>query len=160
MKPNISLREFAELLRIDRHRLDDELELQAELLHRISEEVVKAKSKAVELKDLLDRLEGDIYSDAKQHYPKATVPELQGITLREPQRIAAFRNYHAARSNQESWEGLHDAWKSRGFALRGLIDLRLANYYTSDSGSHKEGREALARARREKKSTNRRRKLL
>lgn len=147
-------------LRIAKHSLDDELEMQAELLHQISEAVVRAKSKAIALKDDLDRLEGDIYSDAKQHYPKATVPELQGITLRDPERIDAFRLYHAARDEQESWEGLHEAWKSRGFALRALVDLRLANYYTSDSGGHKEGREALTRARREQQGTDRRRKVL
>ena len=137
------------MLRIEKHRLDDELEKQAEYLHRISECVVLAKSEALNAKDELDRLEGQIYSDSKLDYPKATVPELHGITLKDPDRIKLWQKYQAARHKQEDWEGLHDAWKSRGFALRALVDLRLANYYTSDSGGdYHEGRKVLNAARK------------
>lgn len=134
-------------MRIEKHRLDDELEIQAELLHRIFEKVVSASSAAMEAKDVLERIEGDVYFEAKHVNPKATVPELQGITRTDPARIKAWRMYRDAKAEQESWEGLHEAWKSRGFALRSLVDLRLANYYTSDSDAG-ENRRALNDVRR------------
>jgi len=161
-EPISTLDDYRRRLRIEKHQLDDELELQAELLHSISEHVVSAKSRALHAKDHLERTEGDIYSDAKQDNPKATVPELQGITLRDPDRIKAFDLYQRARESQESWEGLHEAWRSRGFALRALVDLRLASYYTSDS-SAADGRKALNQARQaaqQHSSTPRRRSVV
>ena len=154
------IQQYRSLLRIQKHRLDDELEMQAELLQQISECVVIAKSDALYAKDQLDRLEGQLYSDAKLDYPKATVPELHGITMKDSDRIAAWQKYQKARHTQEDWEGLHEAWKSRGFALRALVDLRLANYYTSDSsGSESDydrGRKALSEARRAAREPRRR----
>lgn len=145
------IRTYQGMIRIRKHHLDDELEMQAELLHKISDCTVRAKSDAMAAKDELDRIEGSIYSDAKQEHPKATVPELQGITMRNPARRESWKKYQQARQDQEEWEGLHEAWKSRGFALRALVDLRLASYYTSDSPSsseHNDGRRALNEARR------------
>lgn len=158
---------YQRMMRIQKHRLDDELEIQAELLHKISECVVLAKSRAISAKDELDRLEGEIYSDAKEDNPKATVPELQGITLRDADRIKLWQKYQIARHDQEAWEGLHEAWKSRGFAIRSLVDLRLASYYTTESrgDEHEAGRKALAAARSTEaakddvRSTTRRRAL-
>lgn len=153
-----TLQDYRSRLRIEKHQLDDELEVQAELLHRISEKVVSAKSRALAAKDELDRLEGEIYSDAKQDSPKATVPELQGITMRDDRRMDKWRRYQVARESQESWESLHEAWKSRGFALRALVDLRLASYYTSDS-SAADGRKALNEARQAAKQQSTRRRI-
>lgn len=161
------IRTYQGLIRIRKHHLDDELEIQAELLHQISDCTVAAKSRALVAKDELDRIEGNLYSDAKQDNPKATVPELHGITMRDPSRREAWGKYQAARHEQEAWEGLHEAWKSRGFALRALVDLRLASYYTSDSSSmtskdqaYNEARKALNEARKaaqEKQGSTRRR---
>lgn len=145
------IKTYQKMLAIQKHRLDDELEMQGEILHRISEQVVKAKSRALAAKDELDRIEGKIYSESKEDSPKATVPELQGLTLRDPERITVWNKYQLARHEQEDWEGLHEAWRSRGFALRALVDLRLANYYTSDSGGGEDytsSREALNAARK------------
>lgn len=140
---------YRSMLRIQKHRLDEELELQAELLHKISEHVVISKSRSLDDKDSLERLEGQIYSDAKEDNPKATVAELNGITQNDADRIAAFKKYQRSRHEQEDWEGLHEAWKARGFAIRALVDLSLASYYTSESRGkdHQEGRKALNAAR-------------
>lgn len=123
---------------IEKHRLDDELEIQAELLQHISERVVKAKSRTLEAKDVMELEEAKLYAEGKEDYPKATVSDLQSIVSRHSDRKAAWIKYQVARHDQELWEGLHEAWKARGFALRALVDLRLANYYTSDSASTRE----------------------
>lgn len=125
------------MLRIDKHELDRELEMQGEVLHHITEALASAKTRTLRAKDDLERTEANVVVSNKDGR-KVSVAELKGIALNDSTRKTRFSEFVEARHEQEVWEGLFEAWKERGFALRKLVDLRLANYYTSDSSRPKE----------------------
>lgn len=129
-----SLDTYYNLVPIQKHRLDDELAIQAELMFRITSSKAASSARARDLKDQLERAEAKIYREtALNSVTKMTVPELNGCVARDPERIRRWEAYQAAVVEAEKWEGLVEAWKQRGFALKSLADLYLANYYTVDS---------------------------
>lgn len=144
---------FQRLLPIQKHELDEELALQAEFLHHISQHLVKAKSRAAQAKDRLEQTEARLYASYKASEGKITVQELHGLVTQNRERIQDFQTHQAALDNLGDWEGMYEAWKARGFALRSLVDLRLSNYYTPDSISkggddYSNTRRAIADIRR------------
>lgn len=124
---------FRRLLPIQKHELDEELALQAEFLQHISHNLVRAKSFAAQAKDALERLEAELHFYHKENSGKMTVAELNGKIICDRRRIIAFEKLQAALGTLSDWEGMYESWKARGFALRSLVDLRLANYYTPES---------------------------
>ena len=162
------LHAYQKLMTIAKHRLDDELEIQAEIQYKISDCKVQALSAMLSAKDVMERYEGRLYHELKEDGNKLTVPEIQGIVQSDRTRLTHWQTYQDARHTHDQWEGLYESWRSRGFALRALVDLRIANYYTADSVSAKDSREkdyadsrkALARSRNDAPMGPRRRALV
>ena len=151
-----ALREFQQLLPIRKHRLDDELEMQGEILYRIGEHRARANKAMLEAKSELAFIEAEISAKARNRMQKVTVGELAGITLMDPQHRSANSEYLAMCERYDRWDALYEAWRSRGFALKTLGELYISSYYTSDSiGSkrekqeqeHSNNRRAIAAAR-------------
>lgn len=128
-----TLRDFQALLPIRKHRLDEELELQGEVLYRIGERKAAANSVMQRAKDDLASVEAEVYTRARDSVTKITVQELQGIVQRDPKRRAAWLDYVEAREVFERWESLYESWRSRGFALKALGELYISSYYTTES---------------------------
>ena len=59
----MELSQVRNMLRINKHRLDDELELHAEVLDRVGQEVVKRNSRMIELKKRLEEVEAKVTAD-------------------------------------------------------------------------------------------------
>lgn len=115
------------MLRVNKHRLDDELELQAEIQDVISEFTSLLNGRQQEAKDSLSRLEARMFVDRKAEKMSSELANAEiSIT---PARVTAWQAYQIARREHEEWQGLLNAWVSRGYQLKVLADLFIAQYF-------------------------------
>ncbi len=128
-----NLEQYWAMLRVNKHRLDDELEIQPEIMDQISTQVVLRNNRMIEAKDDLARIEGRLADDVREDDPKAGVAFIDSRVRREPERIEAFRRYQQARAEHEAWQGLLEAWKQKGYSIKTLSDLYNANYFSLSS---------------------------
>lgn len=158
-----SIERYRALLPIPKHRLDEALEVQATVhddLHRITARKATALAMA---KDDLARVEARLMEDFKESEAKISVASLDAKIRRHRERIQAFDDYHAAREEHEEWLGVLDAWRQRGYAIKTLAELFIANYFAatktsigSDDGVRVRMREAGRDVERDRPVTRRR----
>lgn len=129
----MELSEVRNMLRINRHRLDDELEVHAEVLDRVGQEVVRRNSRMIELKKKLEEVEARVTSDLKDADPKLTNPMAEREAKRNRDYTAAWEAYQRARHEHEEWESVQKAWYQRGFDLKALGELFGNQYFALDS---------------------------
>lgn len=126
--------EFRQRLRIDKGSLDDELEVQAQVLDRIGREVARLERAEAEAKDTLAATEARLAAEYKDDEQKRTVSELAGLVQRDRERVRDFQKLQDAKQAHGEWKSLYDAWKARGFAIKELAQLFVAQYFSlSDS---------------------------
>ena len=128
-----TIEQYRGMLTVNKHRLDDELEIQADIMGRISDQVVIANSRAIEAKDQLAAVEARLQIELKESDPKITVAMMEAESKTHRKRVAAWQALQAARAEHESWAGLLEAWKERGRAMKLLGDLYGAQYWTHTS---------------------------
>lgn len=126
---------FRRLLRINKHRLDDELELQAEVMDRISDQISRLAASVDVAENDLKLTEARIFRQTKDLDEKITDKATENIVKRHSDRIKAFDRVVSARQDLAQWQGLHEAWKSRGYSINKLCDLYVAQYFTKNSHS-------------------------
>jgi hypothetical protein len=119
-------------LRTNRLRLDEDLEVQAEMQEQISSRVSRMNTKVLEAKEQLALVEARLTQDLGEEQ-KLTVAELAAKVRRHRDRIEAFRAWMDAREEHEEWQGLLDAWKSKGFAMKDLGGLYASQYFAVNS---------------------------
>lgn len=136
--PSYSYKDFSAMLRISKHRLDDELEVQAELQEHISTEVARRKTAAEQAKEELERLEGGLTLDFRDSEEKLTVGEIKAKVQRNERRIKAYDRWLEAREALEQWEGLLDAWRKRGYGINTAAQLYASQYFSLRSVSARE----------------------
>ncbi len=129
------LETFRGMLAVRKNHLDDELEIQAEVMDRINQQVVAANSRMLNVKDELARLEARIGDDVKEDEPKASLAAIDGKVKRNRERLDLWARLQDARATLEEWQGLHDCWKQKGFSIKTLADLYGASYFTISSTS-------------------------
>ncbi len=166
------IEDFRSLLKISKHNLDGALEVQAEIMDQISQQVVMLQREVNDAKDSLAKLEGRLLIEFKEDGTKLSVGVVDAMIRRDQTRSRAWDHYQDVMSELDSWSKLLDAWKQRGFAIKGLGDLYGASYFTVNSlGSDRqirrdrehEDRRALMRATaevNESKSTGTRRRVI
>lgn len=126
-----TLKDYRSMLRINRHRLDDELEIQAEVMDRISQEVNRLNSQMLSAKEELLRVEARLMTEIAEDAPsKMTVAQMEAAVRRHKDRRDAWVQYDIARYSFDEWEALRDAWKQRGFSIKTLADLYTSHYFT------------------------------
>lgn len=134
-------RNYRNMLLVQKHRLDDELEVQADVYERISSATSKAGAALAQAKDDLATVEGKLTLRAKDGADKLTVDAVRAVVLADPERQRAFRALQLAITQHEEWAGLREAWRQKGYALKTLADLYSSNYFQPNSA----GRDAQTR---------------
>lgn len=127
MRPELS--ELRARLRIDKHRLDEELETHSQIQEQIAATVAKLGTEANKAKDELARVEARLAAEAKEEDPKLTVAGVDAEVKKSRERITAWHTYQNAREEHEEWAGLLSAWVSRGYGIKTLADLHGQQYY-------------------------------
>lgn len=145
-----TLKYYRDMLRINKGALDDELERHAQLQDEISRHLAVANSEMLARKDTLERITATVVNDLKAEKLNDTVAT--GLAKKDPERMAAWRDYQDAREEHEEWLGLLAAWQSRGYGIKTLADLYVAQYFSLGTSlvqrEPQADREALAAARR------------
>lgn len=126
---------YRRMLRVNKHRLDEELETQAEIMDRISDRISALSARASEAENDLKLTEARLFRDFKSDDEKLTDKAADSAVKRHQERISAFRRSISASQELAQWYGLHEAWKARGFSINKLCDLYAAQYFTKDSHS-------------------------
>ena len=143
---------YAAKLRVNKHRLDDELEEQPDIMGRISNKVAALSYAVNQSKDDLARTEARLGEHYRETDAKITVAGVDAKVRRDPDRAAAWQVYQNELQEFGRWKGLLAAWKQRGYSMKTLSDLYAANYFSVDShrapDSYDNDRGQIARLRR------------
>lgn len=129
----MDLQQARNMLRINRHRLDDELEINAQVGEEIGREMAKRNSKQLDLKKSLDMVTAAEVARLKEDDPKLSNPAAEKEATRSREWRTAWNDYQAARHEHEEWEIVYKAWISRGFDLKALGELFAHQYFAMDS---------------------------
>lgn len=131
------LEEFRQYLPVDKFGLDDELCQQSELLFKVSEAYEEALAKRDELKERLAtidaELDGEIREELEKNDEKATDPKVKALVQADIKHQKAFTAYAQAKLLAGKLSALKDSFKDRGFMIRALGDLYVANYFEQKS---------------------------
>lgn len=143
--------ELRENLRIDKHALDEEIELQPVYLDRAHSLWAEAKKKRDLAREEQRRVDGELYEIyakelEKENKKKPTNAQIDAQLNQDEDHIAAREEYKDAQVKADELEGITEAFKQRGFLLRDLVQLHVVNYYDTNSVEHDE-QEARQRAR-------------
>ena len=118
-------------LRVNKHLLDDELEVQSQYQEEISRELAAANTRMLRAKDLLARTEATVISELKEG--KMSDTHAAGMAKKDQRRREDFDRFQECREEHEQWLGLYDAWQRRGYSLKTLADLFNAQYFSVTS---------------------------
>ena len=121
------------MLHVSKHALDDELEKQPQVMYSISEAVAEHYADYMRMQDWLDVCEAELYIKFKNGTEKITADEVKARIQIDSQRRSLFASVCVEQALHHKWQGLMEAWKQRGFALKSLSDLALANYFATDT---------------------------
>jgi hypothetical protein len=131
------IEELRQYLKIDKHRLDEELEEQPMLLFQISEAYVQAGAERDMLKEQLATI--DAKADAKARTKldriseKVTEAMVKNAVQTSTEHETASAAYLKAKEQADLLFALKEAFQSRGYFLRDLASLYAANYYEQGS---------------------------
>jgi hypothetical protein len=118
------------MLPVHKHRLDDELEIQAQIMEQISTEVIRLNARLLECKQALEKIEGRLLLDFKDDDgPKLNAAQVDAKIKRDSGRVTAWQAYLQALSDHGKWQGLLDAWRQKGFSIKTLADLYASQYF-------------------------------
>lgn len=132
--PTLTLDQVRRMLPTQKHRLDDELEIHADIQERISLQVTVHNSRVLETKDELAKLESRLIDDLKDG-ERISNEVAAGRVKRDPERVRAWQRYQAARAEHEAWLGVYEAWRSKGYGMKTLADLYMAQYFNVNDRS-------------------------
>lgn len=140
------IRTYRQLLPIDKHRLDDALEIQADTQERISERLAVMSARVEAAADELKREEGRAFMSAKEGGASDKLAEVKA--REDAQRNAYWIRWSTTRKEFEEWRGLLESWKARGFSLKELVALYAAKYFAINQD------HAVGRSSRHEMSSN------
>ena len=126
-------------LRIDKHALDDEVEQQPEVFGEVAEAAVIAKSQVESLEEQVKLLEASIDFNAREQASnddaRITENEIKALVINSDARKEMIIKLLNARHQHRQLEALTVSFRHRYYALRDMVDLYLASYYSSRSAS-------------------------
>ena len=121
--------QYRAMLPVNKHRLDDELEIQAQLMEQITTETVRQNARMLEAKQTLEKTSGRLLAEYKEDDPKLTAQLLDASVKRDADYIKCWQSYIACLSEHGKWQGLQDAWRQKGFSIKTLADLYGMQYF-------------------------------
>ena len=129
--------ELKQYLRINKHRLDEELEEQPMLLFQISEAFVQASAERDMLKEQLATidatLDGKARTKLERTQDKVTEAMVKNSVQTSADHEAASAAYLKAKNQADLLAALKEAFHSRGYMIRDHCTLYAANYYEQGS---------------------------
>lgn len=138
-----TLEELEAGLRIDKNALDDALEQYPDLFYRVSKQLTHAISIRDAIKQEVSEIEAevdaDVRADAAEKKDKVTEPEVKMMTRLDPKLIKANRDLRNATTRVNELSALKEAFQQRSYAVKDLVSLYVANYFSDQSGVRSQG---------------------
>lgn len=135
---------FRKRVLIDKDDLDTELVQHAHTLMLVGERLAEADARVDRLREDQKRVSAGLYAPMARRVEKggtrATKEAIGQAMEQHPKHIAARDAYKKAQLQAGKWGALKEAYVSRGFALRQLCAMYMANYYQSESVHEPTGR--------------------
>ena len=132
----MNLKQLEDKLKIDQHALDIALREHPDLFYQVASELALAISNRDEAKQDLDQIEAQVDSELRRaaaiSEDKVTEKAIESNKNTDKRVIAANDKFLEERYNAAKWTALKDAYEQRSYALSKLVDLFLANYYSSN----------------------------
>jgi len=151
-------------LLVDKNALDEALENQPDLFHRVSRRLEMLISLRDEAKQKLQETEAeadiDIREEARASDKKITEREIESLRKVDSEVVIASKKYLTLSRLVGQFKAMKEAYEQRSFALNNMVNLYGANYYSDISGSEssKKYRRADAGYAKEKLVEERRRR--
>lgn len=132
----MTLKQLEDKLKIDEHALDIALREHPDLFYKVATELALAISNRDEAKQVLDETEAEVdmelRKDAATSGAKTTEKEIESNKKVDSKVKSANDKFLEERFNAAKWTALKEAYEARSYALSKLVDLHLANYYSSN----------------------------
>jgi hypothetical protein len=136
---DVELGSFEAGLRLDENDLNIEIVQQPGMFQKVADRYALAKSQRDQAKDDLKTVEAqtslDIRREKADKGEKTTEAELGQLVQVSPERRAAFRRYINAEQLAAQLEGLVESWRSRGWMIKELCNLKTSAYDQQSSVS-------------------------
>lgn len=157
--------EFRSYLKIDKNALDDAVIQQSMLYYQVSESYAQAAAERDSLKEALAttdaKLDGEVRKRLTKTDNKFTEGTVKSQIQIDPKHETAFKSYIESKERADILAALRDAFQTRAYMLRDLIQLHVTGFFQetsikpdvqSDNFAYSERRRKLseARAKRQK----------
>jgi hypothetical protein len=126
---------YRERLRVNRHRLDQELEEHAQRLEEIGRRCAGLNREVEATRSDRDVKLAQLVRRVKSTDPKATAPVIDAEAALDPVVSQANSGLRDKQLEHAEWEALNRAWYQRGFDLKALGELYGAQYFAINSVS-------------------------
>lgn len=133
-------------LRVNRHRLDQELEEHAQRLEEIGRKCAELNRGVESARADRDMTLAQLARRLRANEPKTTASMLDAEAALDPQVSQANARLRDKQQEHAEWEALNRAWYQRGFDLKALGELYGAQYFAIDSVTGPTRGEALRAA--------------
>jgi hypothetical protein len=131
----MDLQQLEQKLMIDEHALDVALREHPDLFYKVASELALAISYRDEAKQELDQIQAQVDSELRKAAlisdQKITETSIQSNKNVDKRVIAADDKFLEKRYNAAKLTALKEAYEQRSYALSKLVDLYLANYYST-----------------------------
>lgn len=162
MKP-LSIEEFTKYLKIEKLSLDNELVEHSSLLFAVGDAYAEAAAKRDAFKEQLSTmdalLDSEVRRDLEKSGERVTEALVKSNIQTHKKHKAAYDAFADAKLRADKLLALKEAFHSRGYAIRDLCQLFVANYYEqnavkgtdrTDTAAYQQRREKIDEKRRER----------
>ncbi len=130
----IKLEDFRNKLKIDKYLLDDELVNQPSLLCDITDAYAEAIAIRDTLKEALKTTDANLDAEVRKRKDiKVTDKVAENLVQAHEDHAKAAKAYGEAKLQADKINAVKEAVVDRGFALKTLAELAMANYYERNS---------------------------
>lgn len=123
------------MLRIVKHRLDDELEIQGEIAAAIGREVTRQESRVQAAEDALAEIKATLLLRFRNSEDKFTVGEVDAKIVLDQEFKAAQLTLRNVQRDHREWLAVRESWRQRSYALTNLANLYGTDYFSQQSAS-------------------------
>lgn len=157
--PRIAVDQLEEGLQIDEHALDDALVRQPDMFYRVSKHLAlltsKRDAKKQELSEEEARADAEFRNVAHKQKDKTTETELKNMIRLDRAVRKVSDELLALNRKVGEVSALKEAYQQRSYVLKDLVNLYIANYYSSNNDGGGSGRLRDHRAQHARDEINR-----
>lgn len=149
----LTLKEAENLLAIDKDDLTEELIKGPSILGAVGRNYVVSCDVRDRAKDFLSKTEAKIFNRLKKTSDKSSDFSVKQRVSTNKEVAAALEEYREAKLLAAKWEILKETFNQRGWMLKQLAELYMAQFYSSDYSRPEIDRTKSSHRRRKKSNS-------